>query len=318
MSKSKITDQDLWNQLRSVTSQFPNLDKTLPNDWPHAAHYGITCKSLRRYACRRASEFWDHLNLPLMLHNIAIQKHPKIVSLFVSILATLDDFSLNMGNLPGARGILKPMWEDAWNRQPRFWAVVSEVSLALFLVRRQNVQVVGFEQKIPSTGKRADIQGVFNGKVVWFDVEAAALKKEIRGGDGQFRAFIEKRALDKIAGKFKGLSPSEFGVIASVYRPKGRNTRRFHYQNSQTTPVPGADPNQFAHVYWLVAGTLPNQPYALHMIDHTVQTTPMNDPGIPWTLHLKIYLALKFNCFMAEVSDAHDFIIKKFKMPFQK
>lgn len=278
-------DEALLQIIENELNRFKNLRTLVPPAWPRDPKYNITCSDLKAYAEKRQEKYWEHMNFPFLLYNLfglKADKKFKPLEVYESMVELLDNFSKLYGHLPGAKRILEPLWNDAWNVEPRLWGVLSETALTLFL-GKGDFEILGFDMKINTSPKTADIKTIWNGKVAWIDIEACSLTKDIDGDDSNVRCLIESRAKKKMDKKFESVSDDQYAIIASIYRPGANNISKFKYQSEALKPVAGNRINVLAHVYWLITGRWQTDRHHMALIDHSTFTTQLiesnlNDP----------------------------------------
>lgn len=224
MNNAAVTDLDLQADTEVAIADFPNLKSFLPAGLVGRPRFGLTVDRIREYSEDRALTFWHQLNLPLALHAYR-HNPPEVRSLMRSLLKALDDFVSRFGRLPGARSLLSPLWEDPWNAHPELWSIAACVYLALSY-QNAGIQVVGFETKIGSSERDADVTVRLNGRVTHVEVEA--VHRAVLGGktDAEVRSELEWRANEKAAKKFGALPNNEAGVVAEVCVIRGEDIER--------------------------------------------------------------------------------------------
>lgn len=270
-------DEALLQIIENELARFKNLRTIVPSGWPRDPKYKVTYADVKSYSATRQEKYWEHMNFPFLLYNLfglRADKKLKQLEVYESMVELLDNFSVTYGHLPGAKRILEPLWNDSWSAEPRLWGVVSEATLALFL-GRADFEIIGFDMEINSSKKTADIKAIWQKKVVWIDIEACSLTKDIDGGDENVRKLVDSRAKKKMDKKFESVSDDQFGIVASIYRPGANNISKFKYQSEALKPVVGDRINILAHVYWLITGRWGTDRHHLAMIDHSTFTTSL-------------------------------------------
>ena len=193
-------------------------------------------------------------------------------ALYKSILNSLEWFSSEMITLPRAKRVLAPLWENQWNVADNpFWSVVSEVKLTR-LLNNNGWTILGFDQKIGTSKKTADIRARRTGIIHHIDVEAASMTKIVNGDDVAFRSFICKRVNDKICKKFEVVPKDEYAVAALIFRPQAANLNRFTYKTSTTEMVKTERKNVLGKVYWFVTSMPDDKNLELTLIDNMTST----------------------------------------------
>lgn len=209
-----MTDQDLQADIEDALADFPNLKSVLPPGLLLGARFGLTVARMQAYLEERGQRFWHQLNLPLAVHAYR-HNAPKVRSLMRSLLQTLQDFVSRLGQLPGARSLLLPLWENPWNEHPELWSIASCVYVAL-CYQANGIEVLGFETKIGTSERDADITVRLGSTVTHVEVEAVHRAELGPKTDEEVRSELERRANDKAGKKFRALPPDEAGVVAEV------------------------------------------------------------------------------------------------------
>ena len=141
--KTIIPVHQFLKTIEIALSNFPSLQKQIPNKWISS----ITYEKLESYRIHRTDKYWEHSNLPFTAYDFMETKYNRVNLLFKSILSSLDWFANNMISFPGAKKILKPLWENPWNINDNpFWSVVSEVKLTELFIRNKRT-ILGFDRK---------------------------------------------------------------------------------------------------------------------------------------------------------------------------
>ena len=258
-----------WEGIEEVLERFPNLRNQIPKSWPRCISY----KQVSEYDEHRTDKYWEHLNLPSLAYTLKNLNDDRTCAMYESILTVLEWFSTVMLNLPKAHLTLSPLWENPWNVNDNpFWSVISEVKLTQ-LLHASKFTLLGFHQKIGTSGQNSDILVNQDEMIIHVDVEASSMTKIVEGNDEAFRRFIIKRAKDKIDKKFKYVPQNEFGIIAMVFRPRTADMQRFSFKGRTTNKVESDRKNVWANIYWLAGGQRPDEKFGLQLADNTLIAT---------------------------------------------
>jgi hypothetical protein len=243
-AESELTDEDLLQQLERALLNFPRLKDVLPENFPRARRFDITLAGMRKYGEHLKDTFWHHLNLPLALHTYDGNPDENPRQLMASLLKTLGDFWDTFRDVPGARGLLAPLWEDLWGSTPQIWSVAACAYLAL-CYRNFGIEVLGFEQQIGHGKKDADLKVRIAGVVTHVEVEAFHRAEFASISDAELLAELEHRA-DAKAAKFVDLPLDETGVVGITCVVKDADV-------SRTLAVPGIAelPGRPKNVKWM-------------------------------------------------------------------
>ena len=223
----KATDEEVFQDIEAALADFPRLKALLPVAFPRALRFKISRDAMESYAAARGKRFWHNLNLPLLLHNYRNNPDARARHFFGSLLRTLADFAERLGNLPGARSLLSPLWEDPWNDVPQFWSIAG-CAYAALCYQRDGIEIVGFESSISGTLKD-DITVRLAGRITHVEVEAHHLADFGDQTDEQVMAELERRADPKAGKKFADMPKDHVGVVAEVCVLTGPDVeRRIH------------------------------------------------------------------------------------------
>jgi hypothetical protein len=220
-----ISDADVQADIAKPLTVFPNLSAALPTSFPGGRQFDITAARLQDFSDTRSRKYWHLLNLPLVLHAYQHSPHPKVRSLMHSILMTLEEFIARLGHLRRAKSLLSPLWMNAWDEQPELWSVLGCAYLALCF-QSHGIEVLGFETKIGSSSRNADITVRIGGKATHVEVEAVHRAEFGDKTDEEVRSNLARRAVEKAERKFPALPANEVGVVAEVCVVRGEDVRR--------------------------------------------------------------------------------------------
>jgi hypothetical protein len=224
-SQSEATEADLMADLETGLTDFPNLLRILPADFPRATRFGISRKQMRGYSDHRADKYWHHLNLPLALHTYRGNSDPRAKDLMGSLLRTFDDFIGRCGGVSGANSLLEPLWMDLWTPEPQIWSIASCAYVAL-AYQTAGIALLGFERLIGSGQRDADITVNIAGRVTHVDVEAFHRADFSSTDDAGLKHRLRSRADEKARKKFRDLPIGEVGVVAEVCVLRGADVER--------------------------------------------------------------------------------------------
>jgi hypothetical protein len=247
----KASDEEVFQDLEAALADFPRLKAMLPPTYPRAKRFKISRDAMESYAATRGKRFWHNLNLPLLLHNYRNNPDGRARSFFQSLLKTLDDFADGLGNLPGARSLMSPLWDDPWNPMPQFWSIVGCAYVAL-CYQRDGIDLVGFESQISGTLKD-DITVRIKGKITHVEVEAHHLADFDGQTDDQVLVTLESRAEVKAGKKFAEMPEDRVGLVAVVCVLTGADVER--QIRSPIKVLPGRGPN-VGWTAWMLAGVV--------------------------------------------------------------
>ena len=208
-------DVEVQEVITAVLARFAALRSTLPESFPADRQYGITVDRMRSFSDGRTDRFWHHVNFALALHEYGCSPEPFVRDLLGSLLTALDKFCARFGQYNGARSLLSPLWKNMWTDTPELWSIAACVHMALAYAE-DGLRVVGFEQKIGSGPRDADIAVQLTHCVTYVDVEVFHASKFGTRADPEIRAELERRAHEKAAAKFRDLPQGEAGIIAIV------------------------------------------------------------------------------------------------------
>ena len=209
-------DVTLQAGLASVLARFPALRAIVPANFPTDSRYDVTVHKMQEYSDDRTKTYWHKINLPLALHAYGYSPEPFLHELLGSMLNALDDFCARLGHLPGARSLLAPLWNNAWQDTPEAWSIASCVYMAL-CYEAAGFAMTGFERCIGAGPRDADITvELKSGITTHVDVEAFHKPEFGSKTDEEIRDALEVRAHHKASAKFRDLPPGEVGIVAEV------------------------------------------------------------------------------------------------------
>lgn len=211
-----VRDENLQHNVGVVLSRFPSLRAIVPDRFPTDARFEITVEKMAAYSEDRAKSYWHKINLPLALYAHGNFPDPLVRELLGSLLRALNDFCDKFSDLPGARSLLAPLWQNAWQDTPEVWSIASCVYCALCF-DATGIEVLGFERRVGTGSRDADITvKLRNGITAHVDVETFHKPEFGDRTDTEVRALFEARALAKADAKFGHLPPGEAGIVAEV------------------------------------------------------------------------------------------------------
>jgi hypothetical protein len=212
---SSTTDADLRASLLAALEAYPALRLWVPLGSLTSAK--ITSAAMAKYDGARLARYFHHLNLPLLLHGALFATDVKLRALLRSILTTLEDFCVRFQNTEGARGFLRPLWQDMWSDTPQLWSVVSGAYMSL-AYEAHGIRVLGFESRIADNSNddaRDDITITLAGATIHIEIEAWHSASFSSLTDDALTETLLARA-DKKAAKFRRLPSSRRGIVAVV------------------------------------------------------------------------------------------------------
>lgn len=269
----ELNEEELWTTLENSINQYSHLKSALPDGYPRKKKFNISPEKISWYLNNRSDKTWDHVNLPVTLLNNISGEENRGKPFAISTLSTLDRYCKEFNSLPGFKKVLGPLWNSAWDLGDAcFWSVFGEVSLALLLYDR-GYKVFGFDQNIGSGAKTCDIKTEHNGKPVNMDIEIKHLNFDLIDDHSKLRSLLEGYANAKMQKKFANLPNEEFGVIAQIYMPYGKNLPVMSNNPNALDPVHyQGNLNQFAHLYWF-AGGVKNNVFGVYLLDNKTAHT---------------------------------------------
>jgi len=246
MASPTVEDEELQAELGAVLARFPSLRAVVPRGFPADARFEITVEKMQDYSDDRTETYWHKVNLPLALHAYGSSSEPSVRELIGSLLRALDEFCARFRLLPGARSLLAPLWQNAWQVTPEVWSIASCVYCAL-CYDSAGIEVLGFERKVRAGARDADITvRLKNGRTAHVDVEAVHKPTFAGKTDAEIHALLEARAQAKADAKFGHLPPGEAGIVAEVAVVSISDVDRRYVRtpSGEPRPLPGRE-NQF-------------------------------------------------------------------------
>ncbi|WP_147470176.1 hypothetical protein [Corallococcus sp. AB049A] len=218
------SDEEVLAIQKKALLDFPHLQKLLPAGYP-STKFGITRESMHEYAGDPSRGYWHRLNLPLALHSYCANSNKDVHTLMKGVLSTLDAFCDKFAHLPGAEGLLRPLWTNPWTVAPEIWSIFACAHIALTYAN-QSVQVAAFEAKIGNGQTDADIAVSTAGGLLHVEIETYHKAELANKTEAEIIAELEHRATLKSNKKFKTLPANENGVIAIVCVLSGQDVRQ--------------------------------------------------------------------------------------------
>lgn len=264
MQSRPLGDTKLQAELGAVLSRFPSLREVVPRGFPGDSRFEITVEKMQEYSDDRTKTYWHKVNLPLALHAYGFSPEPFVRELLGSLLKALDEFCARFRHLPGARGLLAPLWQNAWQGTPEVWSIASCVYCGLCFDTAE-MAVVGFERLIGAGPRDADITvKLKSGTTAHVEIEVAHKLEFGAKTDVEIRTLLEARAQEKADSKFGCLPSGEAGVVAEVVVVSNNDVdRRFERQPVRAPrPLPGKL-NQFWMPLRLVGIRAPDLQFVL-------------------------------------------------------
>jgi hypothetical protein len=187
----------------------PRLRDLISTGFPRSGRAMLTYRQAMDFEEIRTNRYWHHLNLPLVLHLAGSEDGvPGGKSLALKLLALLEAFAERFHGWPGAKGVMKPLWQQAWDSDdPCFWSVVASCYWAL----RSPDHVIGFEGPTGRDAKTADL--VLQTPSGRFLVEIEIWHQVVGSSAAEFATALRRRFEEKALKKFPRFIAPEMGVI---------------------------------------------------------------------------------------------------------
>lgn len=148
---------EFYSSISDGLAAYPALSSLLPEGYPAKGRYRVLYERALSFEWERTARYPHHVNLPLML-SIAgnLQSVDHLRRYAKQTLAVFEQFACEFGRLVGVSGVLSPLWQGAWDKEPVFWSVLAHCHIAI-ATGLSGCVMVRFEAPIGNGHKTADI-----------------------------------------------------------------------------------------------------------------------------------------------------------------
>lgn len=203
------TEEEFFATIEVGLAAVPRLRQLLPTGFPRSGRAMLTYDDAMRFEEIRTGRYWHHVNLPLILGLAGNESSvPGGRTLALHLLGLLEGFAERFHGYPGAKRVLKPLWEQAWDaNDPSFWSVLA----SCYWAYRRPGDVIGFERATGKDGKSADLVlqtpagRVFVEIELWHQPDATSIE--------DFASCLLRRHEAKAQMKFPAFTAPEMGVV---------------------------------------------------------------------------------------------------------
>ncbi len=209
--------EEFYDTIETGIAMCTLLPSHLPRGYPRGGRFAVGYERALSFEWERTKEYRHSINLPLLLSVLGNPRALDNVRQYAAgTLEVIERFILEFPELPVAT-VLKPLWQEVFDTQPRFWSVLAHCHIAIF-IKRVGHSVVGFEVPTGHGQSRADIHyRTAEGMDILLDLE---MWNAPRGTTAEsIRCRLRSRAIDKAARKFGALPPGTSAVVTQVAMP---------------------------------------------------------------------------------------------------
>ena len=278
LPKPRFPDPDeFYSTLEAGLSAYPLLAARLPSGYPSRGRHRVDHSQARSFEQIRTELFAHNYNLPLALHLAASSVSlPTAKSFAQQLLNDVEGFLGEFGELPGAGGVVTPLWTSPWDRHdPCLWSVVAHCHLARRYAGKPGGRVVGFEVPTGTGNKTADIHIVSEEAEYLLEIEMWHSAKGATTAEIASESL--RRAQVKADAKFSGPRDGPVGVVVEVCFAQDPQFRLIHENRDLFEPVDLTSPPRcIAQLMALMAvGGADGRPSAYSIADFMTPMLPL-------------------------------------------
>ena len=209
------SEEEFYDAIMKGVGACEHLRRVLPTGYPRSGKSAVEYERAMDFEWDRTLRYPHSVNLPLLLFLLGNDAALESVRQYAaSALSVIERFVLEFGSTCRMKTVVKPLWQQPWDREPVFWSVLAHCHMALAL-RGGGQDVRSFEEATGSGGKTADIHfRTSDGASVLLDIEVWNAPDDVTLEGLQAR--LSTRARLKAKDKFDRLPPNGLAVVSQV------------------------------------------------------------------------------------------------------